>query len=124
VNKKTKEIICTSYKNGKYHDYRLFKESGVKIPSKVKVAVDGGYQGLQKVHVQTLLPKKRSKNNPLSIEDKKNNTALAKQRVIVENVIGMLKRFKIIAERYRNRRKRFSLRFNLLAGFYNYELEF
>jgi DDE superfamily endonuclease len=124
VNKKTTEIICTSYKNGKCHDYRLFKESGVKTPSKVKVAVDTGYQELQKVHVQTLLPKKRSKKNPLSIEDKKNNTALAKQRVIVENVIGMLKRFKIIADRYRNRRKRLSLRFNLLAGFYNYELEF
>lgn len=124
MNKKTTEIICTSYKNGKCHDYRLFKESGVKTPSKVKVAVDTGYQELQKVHVQTLLPKKRSKKNPLSIEDKKNNTALAKQRVIVENVIGMLKRFKIIADRYRNRRKRLSLRFNLLAGFYNYELEF
>ena len=96
----------------------------MRIPSKVKIAVDTGYQGLQKVHVQTLLPKKKSKKNPLSIEDKKKNTALAKERVIVENVIGMLKRFKIIAERYRNRRKRFSLRFNLLAGFYNYELEF
>ena len=34
----------------------------------------------------------------------------------------MLKRFKIISDRYRNRRKRFSLRFNLLAGLYNYEL--
>jgi hypothetical protein len=124
VNKKTTQIICTSYKNGKCHDYRLFKESGVRIPSKVKIAVDTGYQGLQKVHVQTLLPKKKSKKYPLSIEDKKNNTALAKQRVIVENVIGMLKRFKIIADRYRNRRKRFSLRFNLLAGLYNYELEF
>jgi DDE superfamily endonuclease len=90
----------------------------------VKVAVDTGYQGLQKIHAKTLLPKKKSKKNSLSIEDKKNNTALAKERVIVENVIGMLKRFKIIADRYRNRRKRFSLRFNLLAGLYNYELEF
>jgi hypothetical protein len=83
-----------------------------------------GYQGLQKIHLETVLPKKKSKKNPLSIEDKKNNTALAKERVIVENVIGMLKRFKIIADRYRNRRKRFSLRFNLLAGIYNYELAF
>lgn len=90
----------------------------------MKIAVDTGYQGLQKVHLQTLLPKKKSKKSPLSIEDKKNNTALAKERVIVENVIGMLKRFKIIADCYRNRRKRFSLRFNLLAGIYNYELEF
>ena len=124
MNKKTTEIICTSYKNGKCHDYRLFKESRVKIQSKVKISVDTGYQGLQKVHVETILPKKKSKKNPLSIEDKKNNTALAKERVVVENVIGMLKRFKIIADRYRNRRKRFSLRFNLLAGLYNYELRF
>jgi hypothetical protein len=124
VDKKTTEIICTSYKNGKCHDYRLFKECGIKIQSKVKIAVDTGYQGLQKVHFQTILPKKKSKKNPLSIEDKKNNTALAKERVIVENVIGMLKRFKIIADRYRNRIKRFSLRFNLLAGIYNYELNF
>ncbi len=78
---------------------------------------------MQKVHVQTILPKKKSKKNPISIEDKKNNKALAKERVIVENVIGMLKRFKIITDHYRNRRKRFSLGFNLLTGLYNYELE-
>jgi hypothetical protein len=78
---------------------------------------------LQKVHVQTILPKKKCKKNPLSIQDKKNNTALAKERVIVENVMGMLKRFKIITDRYRNKRKRFSLRFNLLAGLYKCELE-
>lgn len=124
MDKKTSQIICTSYKNGKCHDYRLFKESGVKIQPKVKIAVDTGYQGLQKIHLETVLPKKKSKKNPLTHEDKKNNTALAKDRVVVENVIGMLKRFKIIADRYRNRRKRFSLRFNLLAGIFNYELEF
>ncbi|KJV54910.1 IS5 family transposase ISOt6 [Orientia tsutsugamushi] len=39
-----------------------------------------------------------------------------------ENVIGMLKRFKIIADKYRNRRKRFCLRFNLISGIYNFEL--
>jgi hypothetical protein len=115
-------IICTSYKNGKCHDYRLFKESKVRIQSKIKVAVDTGYQGLQKVHAQTVIPKKRSKNQPLSQSDKEENTALAKERVLVENVIGMLKRFKIISDRYRNRRKRFGLRFNLLAGLYNFEL--
>ncbi len=31
-------------------------------------------------------------------------------------------RFKILSNRYRNRRKRFSLRFNLIAGVYNLEL--
>jgi hypothetical protein len=41
---------------------------------------------------------------------------------VVEHVIRGLKIFRILAERYRNRRKRFSLRFNLIAGLYNYEL--
>ncbi len=87
------------------------------------MSVDTGYQGLQKRHAQTAIPKKRTKKHPLSKEDKNNNTSLAQERVLVENVIGMLKRFKIISDRYRNRRKRFSLRFNLLAGLYNYELK-
>ncbi len=39
-----------------------------------------------------------------------------------ENVIGVLKCFKIISDRYKNRRKRFALRVNLIAGIYNWEL--
>ncbi|MDR2539122.1 MAG: transposase, partial [Chlamydiales bacterium] len=71
---------------------------------------------------KTQMPKKRSKKNPLTAEDKKNNRQLSSDRVLNENVIGSLKRFKIISDRYRNRRKRFSLRFNLIAGIYNLEL--
>ncbi|SPR11584.1 IS5 family transposase ISOt6 [Orientia tsutsugamushi] len=41
-----------------------------------------------------------------------------------ENVIGMLKRFKIIANKYRNMRKRLGLRFNLISGIYNFELPY
>ena len=77
---------------------------------------------MKKIHANSELPKKKSKKNPLSEEDKKRNQELARMRVPNENVIGMLKRFKIIADRYRNRRKRFGLRFNLIAGIYNLEL--
>jgi DDE superfamily endonuclease len=83
---------------------------------------DSGYQGLQKLHLKTKMPKKRSKKIPLTKKDKQNNQVLSRERVVNENVIGVLKRFKIIADRYRNRRKRFALRFNLIAGIYNWEL--
>ena len=89
---------------------------------KVKVITDTGYQGIQRIHNNSELPKKRNKKNPLTKNDKKNNRRLAKERVVNENVIGMLKRFKIIADKYRNRRKRFGLRFNLIAAIYNFEL--
>ena len=103
-------------------NFRLFKESKTQIHPTINVLTDSGYQGLQKIHSKTQMPKKRSKKNPLTQEDKKSNRQLSSDRVLNENVIGNLKRFKIISDRYRNRRKRFSLRFNLIAGIYNLEL--
>lgn len=113
MDKKTKVIICTAFANGKRHDFRLFKESKIRIHSEIKAITDTGYQGIQKLHKKSELPKK---------EDKKKNQELACERVVNKNVIGMLKRFKIITDKYRNRRKRFGLRFNLIAGIYNLEL--
>lgn len=77
---------------------------------------------MQKIHDKVSIPKKRSKKNPLTKEDKKNNKEISKERIAVENVLCMLKRFRILSDRYRNRRRRFGLRFNLIAGLYNYEL--
>ena len=54
--------------------------------------------------------------------EKKRNRELARKRVVGEHINRRLKIFKILADRYRNRRKRFGLRFNLIAGLYNYEL--
>lgn len=88
----------------------------------IKVITDTGYQGLQKLHNKFELPKKKSKKTPLTKEDKKKNQELASERVVNENVIGMLKRFKIISDKYRNRRKRFGLRFNLISAIYNMEV--
>ena len=122
VNKINQQIICTAFCNGKRHDFRLFKESKTQIHPAIRVLTDTGYLGLQKRHAKTQMPKKKSKKNPLTKEDKKTNRQLSSERVLNENVIGSLKRFKIIADRYRNRRKRFALRFNLIAGIYNWEL--
>jgi hypothetical protein len=122
IDKKTKQVICTAFSNGKRHDFGLYKESKTPIHPEIKVITDTGYQGLQKLHSKTTLPKKRTKKHPLTKDDKKKNQELASDRIANENVIGMLKRFKIIADKYRNRRKRFGLRFNLIAGIYNSEL--
>lgn len=69
------------------------------------------------------MPKKKSKRYPLTREDKVRNREISKERVLNENVIGKIKRFKIVADKYRNRRKRFRLRFGLISGIYNFELK-
>jgi len=122
VNKAIGNIICTNFANGRKHDFKIFKESKVRINPNNKIVVDSGYQGLQKIHMNTMLPKKHSKKRPLTKDDRKHNHLLASTRALNENVIGLIKRFKIVADKYRNRRKRFGLRFNLIAGLHNFEL--
>ena len=118
---KGRSIRSTSFANGRMHDYKLFKKSKTKFRPNKNVKVDSGYQGLQKVHANTDLPKKNTKKNPLTRAEKLLNKEQAKKRVVVEHVIGHIKKFKILNTKYRNRRKRFGLRFNLICGIYNYE---
>lgn len=80
------------------------------------------YQGMQKLHNKTMLPHKGKKKQTLTKAQIVHNKDLAISRVANENVIGVVKRFKIIVDKYRNRRKRFGLRFNLIAEIYNWEL--
>lgn len=84
--------------------------------------VDSGYAGILHYHANSKLPHKKTKLHPLTKEKKQDNRQLASDRVFSENVNARVKRFKIISDRYRNRRKRFGLRFNLIAGIYNFEM--
>ena len=88
----------------------------------LEVLADSGYQGLSKLHEKSKTPRKKPRKSELTDEQRQSNRELARRRVVVEHVIRSLKIFRILAERYRNRRKRFSLRFNLVAGLYNYGL--
>jgi len=122
VDPKTKAVICTTFATGKEHDFHLFKRSKVKLKQETKCLADRGYQGIQKLHANSRLHKKKRKGVQLSQADLQMNRDLERVRCICEHVISRLKVFRILAERYRNRRKRFGLRFNLIAGLYNYEL--
>ena len=121
VEKKSRTVICTAFANGKRHDFKLFKESRVHVRPETKVDVDTGYLGISEIHANSVLPRKKSKKKPLTKEDKAFNRAVSSERVLNEHVIGFIKRFKIVADRYRNRRKRFGLRFNLICGICNFE---
>jgi DDE superfamily endonuclease len=122
VDKQTLKIICTDVGKGRRHDFHLYKSSKVHASKETEIIVDTGYQGLQKIHEKTLKPIKRSKKKPLLKSEKRSNHKISSVRIAVEHVIRRIKIFRIIAERYRNRRKRFTLRLNLIAAIYNFEL--
>jgi len=123
INEESEQITATFFGKGKTHDYKLFQLSRVRFGRDSRLRADLGYWGLQTQMANVILPQKNSKLHQLSKAEKKTNRKLAAKRVKVENVIRRLKIFRIIGERYRHRRKRFGLRFNLIAGLHNYELK-
>jgi len=79
--------------------------------------------GITKLHANSQIPAKKSKLHPLTPEQKATNRELASKRIFCEHIIGRLIVFRILSDRYLNRRKRFGLRFNLIAAIYNLELQ-
>ncbi|HGJ5771042.1 TPA: transposase family protein [Streptococcus pneumoniae] len=123
INRPKKELANDSGKK-KCHDMKLFKMSRRNIGQAGKILADSGYQGPMKIYPQAQTPRKSSKLKPLIAEDKAYNHALSKERSKVENIFAKVKTFKIFSTTYRNHRKRFGLRMNLIAGIINHELGF
>ncbi len=124
ADKASRKILCTAFDKGRRHDFRLFKASKVHFKEGVTCLADTGYQGICKIHPNSELPKKKTKRKPLTRADKKENQRISSIRITIENIIRDVKIFRIIAEKYRNRRKRFALRFNLIAAIYNLNLRY
>ncbi len=118
----TSTILGLAQAPGPCSDLRLFRQSDMHLPAEVWYLADGGYRGLDALHQQTAVPVRKPRGGCLSKQHKNNNRRLAKLRIGVEHVICWLKRFRILKERYRNRRKRFGLRARLIAGLHNFEL--
>jgi len=103
---------------GSVHDFNLHKEEPPLHP-KSRTFVDSGYQGLDKRHKETELPYKATKTKPLDKEEKEYNKALSRIRVTVENILGDIKTFRILSDRYRNKRRRYNIKFKIIAGIVN-----
>ena len=119
---KTATIVATAFTQGSKHDFQLFKDDQPEIAEQIHILADAGYQGLTEFHKNGQTPYKKSKYHPLTPREKQRNRRLARKRILIEHIFRKLKVFRILSERYRNRRKRFSLRFNLIAAIYNLEL--
>lgn len=122
IDQRTGEVICLFFGKGSQHDFKIFQASGVHFHPETESLQDKGYQGIQKLHVKSQLPVKKPKGGTLSQEQKATNRELSRKRIKIEHVNRRFKIFRILAERYRNRRRRYGLRCNLIAALYNYEL--
>lgn len=118
VTRRGRIVHVSKSRPGSMHDFELHKTEP-PIPKQTRAFVDSGYQGLDKLHTQTELPNKATKTKPLGEEEKEYNQALSRLRVVVEHILGDIKTFRILADRYRNKRKRYGIKFKIIAGIVN-----
>ena len=122
MNKETLDIIAIAQCKGKTHDFKLYKdEFGHAVAEHIKLMGDSGFQGILDFHKNSETPKKKPKGGELTAEEKAENKRISQERIFIENVNACLKVFKIIANKYRNRRRRFGLRMSLICGIYNFQ---
>lgn len=92
----------------------------VALTPQTKCPSGSGHLGLIKLQADSQTPHEKSNLHPLTGEQKARNRRLARERVVAEHIIRSLNIFRLLAERSRNRRKRFngvprSARSNALA---------
>lgn len=115
---------------GSFHDKTIFKREKTqeKIPKGARVKLDKGFQGLQKdpdlkdAGFEIFLPKKASRWHKLKRKDKIYNKKLAKERIVIEHVIGGLKFFQILSQRYRHQLENHDRTFKNIAAIWNMKL--
>lgn len=112
-------ILATCFSTGKTTDFRLLQASKLALSDAVTCYADAGYQGLPRLFSGAKTPHKKPKCGTLTFEQKQENKEQKRERVGIEHTMRRLKVFRILSSRYRNRRRRFGLRFNLIAALLN-----
>jgi len=120
----------TPHARGSRHDYALFRWRHPRLPDEVYLGLDLGYDGVQKDYpgLNLLVPFKRRspgrgkrgvKAKELTSEQKAFNRWLSGERVVVEHAISRVKKFRIMAHRFRNRLRHYDVMTDIVCGLVN-----
>lgn len=128
---KNKRILLVSpAKPGRRHDKRLTDREllGEYIPKDVAVWADSGFQGLADKRLPgslTFVAKRGRKNRPLTRAERRENHVISSFRVVAENAIGGMKRYRATTDKLRNKIGWFDDRvMRVSAGLWNYHLAY
>ena len=125
VNKDGYILHKAVHKKGRRHDYDVYKQNHPVIPKQVVTVVDLGYLGMEKDYPDQLsaLPYKKKKNQQdLSQEEKEYNKIHSKKRIVIEHTICRLKKFRILADVFRNKLRKYNKVSDIVAGLVNYRI--
>ena len=106
-------------------DITLVEQSGVlgRLPEDVGAAGDLGYVGMDKLHPQGVMPRRKPRGQDRPPADIEYNRAFARRRIPVEHTIGRVRRYQSLTQTDRHHRKHHTARVRAVAGLVNRQLE-
>jgi hypothetical protein len=125
VNKHGLILHKSAKKKGKRHDYDIYKENHPITPKQVVNVFDLGYLGVEKDFPQqrSSLPNRKKRNKgELSKEEREHNNSHSKRRIAIEHAICRLKKFRILADIFRNKLGRYNKVSDIVSGLVNYQV--
>ena len=87
---------------GKKHDKKICDEEEPTFPEGSTLYQDTGFQGYAPLDVQIRQPKKKPRGRKLTEAEREQNRLIARIRIIVEHVLGGVKRLRIVKDVFRN----------------------
>lgn len=113
------------HKKGSRHDYDIYKKNHPMTPKQVVNVFDLGYLGVEKDFPEQLssIPKRKKRNLlQLSQEQKEYNKNHSKKRITIEHTICRLKKYRILADAFRNKLRRYGKISDIVSGLINYRI--
>jgi len=133
VNREGLIFQKTNHARGRRHDLDVYLEHPPALPKEVEQDLDRGYVGVKNYfpELKCAIPFKRRaggrgkcgvKAPPLTPAQKRFNKQLSKERVVVEHTISRMKKFRIMADEFRNRLKRYDGMTDIVSGLVNFRM--
>lgn len=126
IAEKNKRIgYISPTKHRKIHDKKQLDTTTIipHIPEEVPIFADSGFQWLRNNHRNSYLPTKNSKKHPLTKEQKEENHIISSIRVVVENAICWMKRFKTASDIFRGRQWQDDTYMEVCAWLWNFHIQ-
>jgi len=93
-------------------------------PKQVVNVFDLGYLGIEKDFPEQLssLPYRKDRNHKLFKAQKEYNQEHAKKRIVIEHTICRLKKYRILADVFRNKLRKYNQVSDIVSGLVNYRI--
>ena len=97
-------LWCSLTVPGKCHDKKVAERARLRLPERIHLLGDSGFEGLDAGAVGVVTPWTRRNRNASHGRHRRFNRLLAAHRIPVEHTLASVKRLRILRDEFRNRR--------------------